>query len=357
MLAAGLLVALAALLAFAPMSPRVVERVYSATLYPPLQHLLTPLANRVPFALLDIWIVVAVIAVVGTLVRSLRAARRGGRVVALLRWLGGLVVIASAGYVLFLALWGLNYRRVPMSARLALSPPPARAAAGSEPAEALGLRAVAALNRLYAEAHRTGWSRREEQDAAFANAFRAAQRSLVDTPPATPGRLKPTLLGPWFRWTSIDGMVNPFGLDVLANPDLLPYERPFVAAHEWSHLAGFADESEANFLGFLACMRGPVPAQYSGWLFLYWQVSGEVGTAARQRMARALEAGPRHDLDAIVDRLRRAQVPALQGASWAVYDQYLKANRVDAGVRSYGLVLTLLLRARFDDQWRPVRTR
>ena len=93
----------------------------------------------------------------------------------------------------------------------------------------LGLRAVAALNRLYAEAHRTGWSRREEQDAAFANAFRAAQRSLVDTPPATPGRLKPTLLGLWFRWTSIDGMVNPFGLDVLANPDLLPYERPFVA--------------------------------------------------------------------------------------------------------------------------------
>ena len=34
-----------------------------------------------------------------------------------------------------------------------------------------------------------------------------------------------------------------------------------------------------------------------------------------------------------------------------MYDQYLKANRVEAGVRSYGLVVTLILRARFDESW------
>src|SRR5690606_39996891 len=56
---------------------------------------------------------------------------------------------------------------------------------------------------------------------------------LADAPPAVPGRLKRSLLGFYFRWASIDGMVNPFGLEVLRNPDLLPFERPFVAAHEW----------------------------------------------------------------------------------------------------------------------------
>ena len=50
-------------------------------------------------------------------------------------------------------------------------------------------------------------------------------------------------------------MINPFGLEVLVNPDLLPFERPFVAAHEWAHLAGYADESEASFVGWLTCMR------------------------------------------------------------------------------------------------------
>jgi hypothetical protein len=45
----------------------------------------------------------------------------------------------------------------------------------------------------------------------------------------------------------------------------------------------------------------------------------------------------------------------LQAAGWAMYDKYLKANRVDEGIRSYGAVVTLILRARFEDGWRPVR--
>jgi len=38
-----------------------------------------------------------------------------------------------------------------------------------------------------------------------------------------------------------------------------------------------------------------------------------------------------------------------------VYDQYLKANRVEEGVRSYGEVITLVLRTRFDAKWVPRR--
>ncbi|MBF8299870.1 MAG: hypothetical protein HW394_240, partial [Acidobacteria bacterium] len=134
-----------------------------------------------------------------------------------------------------------------------------------------------------------------------------------------------------------------------------PFERPFVAAHEWSHLAGYADEGEASFVGWLACMRAAVPARYSGWLFLYWQVNDEVDDAGRARLATALGAGPRRDIEAIVERLRRGQLPWLRTAGWRVYDQYLKANRVEEGVRSYGAVVTLILRTRFEPGWMPVR--
>jgi hypothetical protein len=169
--------------------------------------------------------------------------------------------------------------------------------------------------------------------------------------------LKQTALGPYFRWTSVDGMVNPFGLEVLANPDLLPFERPFVAAHEWGHLAGYADESEASFVGWLTCLRGPDTAQYSGWLFVYWQVAGEMNEADRRLLWDALSDGPRGDVTAVIERLRRGQLPLLRRTSWLVYDQYLKANRVDEGVRSYGLALTLILRTRFDDSGAPIRRR
>ena len=50
-----------------------------------------------------------------------------------------------------------------------------------------------------------------------------------------------------------------------------------------------------------------------------------------------------------------AQVnPAASRAGYAVYDRFLKANRVRAGVRSYNEVLRLLLGTRFNPDGSPV---
>jgi hypothetical protein len=65
-----------------------------------------------------------------------------------------------------------------------------------------------------------------------------------------------------------------------------------------------------------------------------------------------LEPGPRRDLAAIAARLRRGQ-PMVQRASWRTYDQFLKANRVDEGVRSYDEVVTLILGIAADAEGRP----
>ncbi len=64
-----------------------------------------------------------------------------------------------------------------------------------------------------------------------------------------------------------------------------------TVAHEWSHLAGYADESEANFVGWLVCMRGPAPVQYSGWLSLYGTVMNALPRSEREELARRLDKG------------------------------------------------------------------
>ena len=120
----------------------------------------------------------------------------------------------------------------------------------------------------------------------FRAAFSATMRALGHTAAVEPGRLKPSLIGPYFRWAGVDGMISPFTLEVLANPDLLPFERPFVAAHEWGHLAGFGDEAEASFIGWVTCMHADVPMQYSGWLFLLWQARAEVAPPQRAQLER-----------------------------------------------------------------------
>jgi hypothetical protein len=80
-----------------------------------------------------------------------------------------------------------------------------------------------------------------------------------------------------------------------------------------------------------------------------------VNAQERTKLNAALGEGPRRDVNAVIARLRRGEIPALQRASWQVYDKYLKANRVESGLRSYGEVVTLLLRARFEPGWTPVR--
>ena len=133
-------------------------------------------------------------------------------------------------------------------------------------------------------------------DAGRARAGVSCARSATSRcrGPRSAGRPKRTLFNFYFTRVSIDGMTGPFFLETLANGTLLPFERAATVAHEWSHLAGYADESEANFVGWLVCMRGPAPVQYSGWLSLYGTVVGalprsdrdELIAAARRRPAR-----------------------------------------------------------------------
>ena len=344
-------VVLALVLALAPLPTGFIERWFSNGVYPVIQRAVTPATNMVPLALFDLIFGIALVALVVAVTRGVRAARKSHRPGPFFVALGHVVAAAAVTYLVFLGGWGFNYRRVPMSDRLDV----ARGVPSPDDVLQLGLRAVAEMNRLYDPAHRARSPGNEVDDPALRAAFGEVQRVLGAAGSAVPGRLKRTIFGVYFRWVGVDGMINPFGLEVLANPDLLPFERPFVASHEWAHLAGYAHEAEANFVGWLTALRADVRAQYSAWLFLYWQVSGEVGPEERAQLAAALEPGPRRDVEAIVARLQRGRWPMLQRAGWAAYDQYLKANRVDEGIQSYGEVVTLILRARFEDGWTPVR--
>src|SRR5206468_2607381 len=100
----------------------------------------------------------------------------------------------------------------------------------------------------------------------------------------------------YFRRAAVDGMTDPFFLETLVADDLLWFERPFVVAHEWSHLSGVADEGEANLLGWLTCVHGSPAHQYSSWLFLYQEVAGALSRANRAELAMRLGPGPSADL-------------------------------------------------------------
>ena len=342
-----ILCALAA--AFVPLDSGWIEHAYSTAVYPNIQSVVTRVSNLVPFAFFDVLTVLAVV----VLIASGAVAIANARALRSFRPIGAFVLstitAAAVVYLLFLAIWGLNYRRVPMAERLVLATDPP----STEQVMKLGFEAIRRMNGLYEQAHRIGWEPDPRYDKELITAYGFVQERLLGKSGAIPGRLKSSIYGSYFRWTTVDGMIDPFALEVLANPDLLPFERTFVAAHEWAHLAGFADEAEANFVAWLTCVRAAVPAQYSAWLSLYWQIGVEVAPDDRKRLWDAVAEGPRRDIQAITDRLQRGQLRFLRDASWRVYDGYLRANRVEEGIRSYGEVINLILRTRFEDGWIP----
>lgn len=333
------LLAAALAAAFMPVRPDLVERWYSNLLYPRLQQALTPLVNLLPIALLDLSAAVLVVALAVLLVRR---ARRSGWSRAVRRTAGTLVSAAAIGYLLFLILWGLNYRRVPLEQKLAYD----SARVTIDAAARLGDVSAVALNRGFAAAHRQAWL-----PASLAASFAVSLGQLKGPATTVPGVPKASLLTFYFRQAAIDGMTNPFFLEIIVNPDVLDVERPFVVAHEWAHLAGYADEAEANFVAWLTCLHGDPLAQYSGWLAAYGQAVSRLPPDRRTQVSR-LEDGPAADLRAMTTRYRRSS-QVVREAARGVYDGYLRANRVAEGIDSYEAVLRLMIGTRFEPGWIP----
>lgn len=342
------LVGVGALAAVIPLPQEAVERLYAVRMFPVLQRALTSLSNLAPFALFDVALVAACAGVVVLVVRTVRGSRVSWRG-RLMRLALRLAAATAVAYLGFLLTWGLNYRRVPLGEKLVVDPGRIRPDAALD----LARQSVSRVNELYDAAHASIWTRTDIVDSALAAAFSRAQRDLAAPAVFVPGRPKRSILDGYFRRAGVAGMTDPYFLETLVTGDLLPIERPMVVAHEWSHLAGIADEGDANFAGWLACLHGTAFHQYSGWLFLYGEVAGGLPLDDLRQIAAGLADGPRRDLQAIRDRLLRNINPTVSAAGWRVYDGYLKANQVEEGAASYGHVVRLVLGATFTQDWTP----
>jgi hypothetical protein len=261
------------------------------------------------------------------------------------------VIWACLLYIAFVCLWGFNYRRVKLTGKLQVD----SRTVSAEGAFSFAAIAIDQLNATHDQAHAAVPMGFGSIDPDLVNGFYRAQRELGSPTVAIPGRPKATLLNPFFRLTGIEGMTDPYFLEILMDDSVLPVERPAVVAHEWGHLAGYADESEANFVGWLTCIHGSAADQYSGWLFAYEELMPMIHRADRAELLRRLAPGPIEDLTAILLREQRQISPRASRLSSQVYDRYLKANRIQSGVANYGEVIALLLGVQFGPDWTPSR--
>ena len=314
------------------------ERWYSKRYYPALQAALTASSNALAPALFDGAIIIFIAVLIGGWGWWIRCARKQRSFRPIGRGVIGTLTLASIMYLWFLAAWGLNYARPPLESVLAFD----RSRITPLAVRALAERAVGEANRTHAAAHAAGFPAIVEMPAPLAAALHAVERELGRPRPTVLAQPKRSLLSPFFRAAGVSGMLGPFFLETLLNPDLTGPERPSVLAHEWAHLAGYASEADASYVGFLAAVRADPASQYSAWLDLVSEAASQLQPITQRLVLEQLAAGPRADQEAIRERLK-ALVKPVEQVAWTTYDRMLKSQGVEDGVQSYSRVVQLIL--------------
>jgi len=324
-------------------SPDWIERYYSNGAYPLIDVLVRGVTQRLPFCLGDVLFVGALAWFVRYSVVTLRRDR-GKRRAACARLALRAVAAGSVIFVWFMCAWALNYGRVPLAVKIPVHSE--RTDEDSVAAFADGV--IDRLSALSAPAHR---SKEGDADlvARLEPSFQATISRLGERSRFEPPRVKPTLFQTMLQLSATTGFTDPWTHEVNLDAGALRFERPAIYAHEWAHVAGFADESEANFVSVIACTTSGDPLLvYSGWLLVWFNLPPGV------RVTHRISATAYADIMAIRARFVRNADPNVERATRVAYDRYLKSNRVKAGYASYRLFVRWMTGADFDRNGLPL---
>ena len=158
--------------------------------------------------------------------------------------------------------------------------------------------------------------------------------------------IKKSLISLPLSYMGFSGYLNPFTNEAQVNDRVPMINFPFTACHEMAHQIGYASESEANFIGFLAV------TQNENLFFKYAGYSSALRYCLRNWEARNPALG--HQLLAEINPgvLQNFEDSTLHWQQYETfiedgfkifYDNFLKANHQEEGLESYSKFLNLLI--------------
>ncbi|MEG0155330.1 MAG: DUF3810 domain-containing protein [Lachnospiraceae bacterium] len=326
---------------------------YSKECYPILVRLVGGLCSVVPFSVAELCLYILGVFVFITLCRlGLRIFQKKAGKKEVIGAMTTAVLAASILFLIFTLGCGLNYRRISFSEETKIQ----TRKYSVEELVLLCKELTQEVNQWSAQVPRDG-----NGTAMDGTSMQATQKAAVHTMnqlgeqyPSLAGyypRPKALLMPELLSYQNISGVYSPFTIEANYNNDMTPYNIPFTMCHELSHLRGFMQEEEANFIAYLACeVSDSMEFKYSGSL-LAWIYSTNVLCNQAPQEYEALRASlspqVRKDLEEnsiFWDRYEGAVADVAD----RVNDTYLKANGQSDGVESYDRMVDLLVVYKLD---------
>ena len=145
----------------------------------------------------------------------------------------------------------------------------------------------------------------------------------------------------------ITGFFSIWTLEAHYNGEMPVILKPFTMTHELAHVAGHMREDEANFIAYLAsrnseCIDFMYSAVFVGIRYVLSALHRVVSSETYAELFFMLPDQVRRDMAANRAFWQQFEGPVAEAANRA-NDAYLRANRQEDGVQSYGRMIDLLL--------------
>ncbi|CAA9495516.1 MAG: hypothetical protein AVDCRST_MAG96-1714 [uncultured Segetibacter sp.] len=244
--------------------------------------------------------------------------------------------IFSIIYIYFNLSWGLNYNRPGIAEQLQLD-------TSKQSEQDLKLIADTLLKKV--NQYRLMLGNGKIKYKSHSEIFSQAQAAYLESSAEgfsflayNTKSVKRSMYGKMGNFLGILGYYNPFTGEAQLNLNMPRFLIPYITCHEIAHQLGYASESEASFVAYLAAIRSPdTMFHYSTYFDLFNYANKELfskDSIAAKNNYKKLDPLVRSDVEELREYWRKSD-NAVEPVIKLFYDRYLKANQQSEGVKSY----------------------
>ena len=324
---------------------------YSANIYPIFQGSLGRLSGLVPFSLSELILYALPIILIIDIVLIIRSKTRGFKGL-----LKRMLLLVSVIAFLYSANCGVNYYNTSFLEAESLSA--AEYETSDEQKNLLVEFCEFTASKLQESSMAVYY--RDEYPVESVEEIYPRGRELADLSVSAMkrlGNLYPSLAGFYprpkalvisrpFSNMGVTGIYSPFTIEANYNSEMPAYNFPYTACHELSHLKGYMDEGEANFIGWLACINSDQPAfNRSGYLIAWIYGGNELMKVDRKEYDRIYATLPENAIKELKDNSEFWNTHETKASEVQdiINDAYLQYNGLEEGILSYDRVLVMML--------------
>lgn len=338
------------------LNPSLNETIYSKGIYPILAWAVGVFTDLVSFSITELILIVFILVLIIRLILAIHKCIKRYRSFKniFFHFLKQTFIVVSIVFVWFYFMWGFNYFRLPLESKVkALS---IRKEVDEDLFYKVMNLTIDKANNLYTSSiTRNNYSYKDLNETV--NDAVAITIEEMDDIKLYPAKKMKVSLNNILEITNNLGVISPFFLESHFSKELIDAEFPFIMAHEKSHLFGYANETEANYIAFISCIKSKNKyLQYSAYsqILRYFlsqyqkECKEKYGDDEWEEKYKEVLLKIRKEVrDEYIQQKKRYEKYNTFLSQWmrSLYNVYLKINNIPEGIKAYSRVVKLILRS------------